>query len=439
MAAAPSQSLPHHDGWEKTKQILRFQGESLQGAIDVKRLTLGVAAALTLGAGQAAAEGLPSRSAVRGPEVAGTTSWTGFYIGAGIGGGAQALSLRPTPGTSDFGGEGGFGTVVLGYDHLIGPRWVAGVFADFDLSEISGKFASLNFDHNYSWSVGARLGALVNPTTLLYGTAGYTQAEFELSGFLNDVNAFEGYFVGAGIETFLRENWALKLEYRFSDFGEDQVLASGNFLDPSLHTARLVLSYKLGHRDMGAVPDPDEVASPGWTGFYIGVGFGGGALPLHSADGGIDFAGEGPLGTVVLGYDHVLRAGWIAGLFGDFEVSGISGGTSSEVNGNRPFDHNYSWSVGARLGRLVNPATLLYGTAGYTQAELEASGTLSDSNTFDGYFVGAGIETFLRENWAIKLEYRFSDFGEDQIGGIRVDPSLHTARLVLTYKFGHRD
>jgi outer membrane immunogenic protein len=412
----------------------------------MKQLTLGVAAALMLGVGPAAAEGLPSRGEVSGPEAAGTTNWTGFYIGAGIGGGAEVLALGDTAGTTEVGGEGVFGTVVLGYDRLIGPRWVAGMFADFDFSDISGKVFEANvggfsFDYNYSWSVGARLGTLLNPATLLYGTAGYTQAEFEFTGLLNDSRTFDGYFVGAGIEAFLRESWTLKLEYRFSDFGED--LLGGANVDPSLHTARLVLSYKLGHRDTGAVRGP-EVASPGWTGFYIGAGVGAGAqlVRLENELGGqSDVGGEGPLATVMLGYDRVLRPGWVAGIFGDFDLSGIVGDVVEDATGNDvQLDHTYSWSVGARLGTLLNPTTLLYGTAGYTQAEFEASAA-NASNTFEGYFVGAGIEAFLHENWTLKLEYRFSDFREDDFGGEGADaaPSLHTARLVLGYKFGHRD
>ena len=54
------------------------------------------------------------------------------------------------------------------------------------------------------------------------------------------------------METFLRQNWTLKLEYRFSQFGEETILDSHHIsadLEPSMHTARLILSYRFGHHD----------------------------------------------------------------------------------------------------------------------------------------------------------------------------------------------
>lgn len=208
----------------------------------MKRLILGVAAALMLGAGQAAADGLPSKGVIRGPdgpEVAPWT-WTGFYLGAGIGGGVTEIDVNGANGD----GEGILGTVVLGYDRQFGGRWVAGVFADFDFSDISVNVGGVDVDQTYSWSIGARLGALVTPKTLLYATGGYTQTELEggLEG------TADGYFVGAGLEHMLRDNWTLKFEYRYSEFEADVEQGGVVVGDAELtsHTARLVLSYKFG-------------------------------------------------------------------------------------------------------------------------------------------------------------------------------------------------
>jgi outer membrane immunogenic protein len=236
----------------------------------MKRLILGVAAALLLSAGQAAADGMPTRGSVKAPAAAGP-NWNGFYVGAGIGAGAL-VGDKPVywgdeawyPGepyiSTEYGGEGIFGTVTVGYDHVIRPGWIVGVFADYDFgSSISSEnlnvggqpYGSASIDHNYAWAVGARLGFLASPSTLIYGTAGYTQTDLDV--FSYGSTTFDGYFVGAGIETFLRQSWTLKLEYRYSDFGSERILDNPYFLsadlDPSTHTARLVLSYKFGHRD----------------------------------------------------------------------------------------------------------------------------------------------------------------------------------------------
>ena len=240
----------------------------------MKRLILGVAAALMLSAGPAAADGLPSKGHVKATPAAGP-SWNGFYVGVGIGAGALVAD-KPVTGhyydhedtlqsykitSTEFGGEGVFGTVTIGYDRVLHPGWVGGVFADYDFgsSISSGVFnvfptttfgGSASIDQNHSWAVGARLGFLPSPSTLIYGTVGYTQTDLDVFHYGSET--FSGYFVGAGIETFLRDNWTLRLEYRYSDFGSETVFDTYRVtadLDPSTHTARLVLSYKFGHRN----------------------------------------------------------------------------------------------------------------------------------------------------------------------------------------------
>jgi outer membrane immunogenic protein len=232
----------------------------------MKRLILGVAAALMLSAGPAAADGMPTKGSVKAPAAATGPNWNGFYVGVGIGAGALVAD-KPLFGygyhsderydisSTEYGGEGVFGTVTIGYDRVIRPGWVAGVFADYDFgSSISSEKTVFGYgaslDHEHSWAIGARLGFLTNPGTLLYGTVGYTETGLDV--FHLGSSTFTGYFVGAGIETFLRDNWTLKLEYRYSDFGSETLsepyyFQPGAELDPSTHTARLVLSYKLGH------------------------------------------------------------------------------------------------------------------------------------------------------------------------------------------------
>jgi outer membrane immunogenic protein len=246
----------------------------------MKRLILGVAAALLLSAGQAAADGLPSKGVVKAAAPIAGPNWNGFYVGVGVGAGAMVLKdvqsayythedYTQSATFDGIGGDGIFGTVTVGYDRVIRPGWVAGVFADYDFSNIthSERFSEgggFSIDHDNAFSIGARLGVLANASTLLYATGGYTQAKFGFgdyfdrseSGTFASDKTFHGYFVGAGVETFLRDNWTLKLEYRFSQFDKETVFALDTIceqdretLEPSMHTARLVLSYKFGQHD----------------------------------------------------------------------------------------------------------------------------------------------------------------------------------------------
>ena len=227
----------------------------------MKRIILGVAAALFLSAGQAAADGLPSKGYTRASDDAGP-SWNGFSLGLGVGVSAAVTDVSILGGAVQFdgiGGEGIFGTVSLGYDRVIAPRWVAGVFTDYDfggaesnLSIVGINLASL--DQTYTWSIGARLGFLANAGTLIYGTVGYTQTELELSILgLSLAETYSGYFVGAGVETFLSSRWTAKLEYRYSEYGDENPLAGIGAppgivdFEPSTHAVRGVVSYKFGH------------------------------------------------------------------------------------------------------------------------------------------------------------------------------------------------
>lgn len=217
----------------------------------MKQLTLGVMAALMLSAGQAAADGLPSRGHIRGPAIEGAApNWNGLYLGVGIGAGAASFVEDDD---DPVNGHGAFGTVTVGYDREIRPGVVAGVFADFDYSGITAPNADDRTGLQHAWSIGGRLGYLENPATLMYATGGYTQARSDLGfGNIGGAHTFDGYFVGAGVETFLRQNWTLKLEYRLSHTqGTLPHEGQGHSHDYDIeeHSGRLVLSYRFGQRD----------------------------------------------------------------------------------------------------------------------------------------------------------------------------------------------
>ena len=185
-------------------------------------------------------------------------TWSGFYLGAGGGGGAVNHDLKASfsgTGSADLngvGGAGGFGTVQVGYDHQLGQRVVVGVFFDYDFDSID---SSLTLSGTPSRTIkgtltdmltaGGRSGYLVNPNTLVYGLAGYSEAHFDLPFNLN--GDFGGWTAGAGIETNLGGPLFLKGEYRFTQLDEKTLYSRGSFKftdQPDIQTGRLVLTYK---------------------------------------------------------------------------------------------------------------------------------------------------------------------------------------------------
>jgi len=214
----------------------------------MQKVLLAFAGAMALLTGSALADGMERKPACC--ETAGP--WTGFYLGVGGGAGAVVHNITvPGLGFDGIGGEGMFGTVIAGYDRMIAPGVVVGIFADYDFSNIStdltlGGF-SATVDHKSTWSIGGRLGILSSPSTLWYGVGGFTQAKFGISSSIGslDLPDFNGYFVGAGVESQIRGGWSMRAEYRFSQFGNEEVAGIVG-VEPSMHTARMALTYKWG-------------------------------------------------------------------------------------------------------------------------------------------------------------------------------------------------
>ena len=246
----------------------------------MKKLIVGVAAALSLMTGNALADGPYKRPppTIAAPEPPPPPSWTGFYIGAGIGAGAVLTDVSVHDRVFDerlfdftAGADGALGTLIVGWDWQIGPTTVFGVFADFDFFNFSqnhrafGDFFRDSRDMDNAWSIGARLGWLSSPSTLWYVTGGYTQIDVDHSPRFADLvgldgirvsrdSTLDGFFVGAGVDTRLAaSNWFLRLEYRYTDFDTGSVRIRDDVADVDLfridadaqaHSARLTLTYK---------------------------------------------------------------------------------------------------------------------------------------------------------------------------------------------------
>lgn len=249
---------------------------AIPGLVDVSTETvlhtgrIGVAYRFGGGASDAAAVDRPA------------SSWTGLY--GGIGTGVSGVDGEVDVATPLFGGiaangeglVGGDygGSLMIGYDHRIAPKWVAGVFAAVDKtlqeSEITASALGLSagvdlpiLDELYT--VAARAGYLVSSETLLYGLVGYARLEMTdldvaaagIPLFSFSMPTFEGVTYGGGIETQLGRGFSLRAEYRYADLGEETLFDAGGFTataDADVHTTRVFLNYRFDREESVASP-----------------------------------------------------------------------------------------------------------------------------------------------------------------------------------------
>lgn len=455
-------------------------------------------ALVAMSTGSVWAADIAARPYTKAPTLALTTNWTGLYIGGGVGYGSYLseqstylLSGLPDANRgSTGGGKGWFGTVIAGYDLQFADRFVAGVFADYDFSDIKGKNVSFSGSTIHprgpdsAWSVGGRLGLLVSPATLLYATGGYTHGDFRggRGDFIINPQVLArteadtsqgGTFVGAGVETMLWQNLSGSLEYRYAEYDAVRnarysfgVAEGFTETKPAVQTVRARLAYKFGTPGIGATYSAPAAPAFSWTGFYLGggIGYGTYAMDAHYAlskpftDGG-----KGVLGTIVGGYDVQFADRWVAGIFADYGFTSASGTAAMFSDALDQFfagdlKQRSAWAMGGRIGYLVTPQTLAYATGGYTQAEFETANFVPASavgaantpivpgQTFDGWFAGAGVETQVSSNWYARLEYRYAEYDSKRvlipipptavsnIGDL--SPSVQTVRAGISYKFG---
>ena len=206
--------------------------------------------------------------------------WSGIYWGGSFGGGfthsrvssnERFVSTNTPPLVNNGnaiisnaeGSDGGaLADIYLGVNQQIAPSVVVGVQLEGSVGDISfdghgsraytffndtgptGETAAGTFrPHVHSpfmLSALARAGWLADPTTMLYGLAGWTGAQVNFDDVTNDTffepkNQFwaNGLTVGGGVEKKLSPNWSTRLEYRYTHFFASDVSSNFQFSDTS--------------------------------------------------------------------------------------------------------------------------------------------------------------------------------------------------------------
>lgn len=234
------------------------------------------AVALTALTGVALAADLPSTKEapayIPPPPV---FTWTGFYIGADIGGGFSSTNLHSnwtgwnshSLDTSGFMGGG-----YVGYNYQMTPNFVIGVEGDFQGLTGSSNWGwttnrtAFTFKTQQDWlaAINGRLGYAMD-RFLIYaiGGAAWGQGSANLCGgvvggpvtCVGSKNAdLFGFDIGGGVEYAFTPNWLARVEYRYYGFDNYNMTAWGNYtpvrVQSDVSTIRVGLAYKFG------VPEP---------------------------------------------------------------------------------------------------------------------------------------------------------------------------------------
>lgn len=416
-------------------------------------------------------------------------SWTGVYVGGGIGADAvtadgEASGFGARASASGLAG-GDFGaTMTIGADYQLNQTFVAGVFASYDWSAIDvsgsatagGSTASghlLSIDRN--WTIGLRGGVLLTPDTLAYGLVGYTEAKLSgitatAPGFSFNYNppTYRAVTIGGGLEHRVTENLSLRAEYRYADFGRDRDFSAFGVnveSDKQLHVARLIAAYRLGGSASASTKDgaTTQPTSYNWAGLHVGAGLGFSGISgegavqapgIGSAEGS-GIVGANVAGTASVGYDFEVGSNWIVGpvAYYDFNaydetVRVSTAGLSAAAD---ILSVENSWMIGIRGGYKLSPDSVVYAVAGYTEAEFsdiavtatDGVNTLSAKlglPTFAGYTLGGGFEKQFGSNLALSAEYRYSNYDRKSVFNIArtinvdADPESHAVRLMIKYR-----
>jgi outer membrane immunogenic protein len=253
----------------------------------MKKLLLVVSAAAIFYSAPVFASDMPVRApAYKAP--APYDPWTGFYAGGSLGARWSEVDWKSVSFTNGAPPPAGPGNPAalndtsfrvggyIGYNWKIAPAWLAGLEADIAWANnkktttpfpgVAGSTTGFDFDTvklGWDGSVRARLGVLVNPAWLVYGTGGVAWQEIKaistcvaggfcaipVTGSTSTTKA--GWTIGVGAETALQNNWLARIEYRYADFGHVNdalppaaVNGINSTINIKTHTGLFGLAYK---------------------------------------------------------------------------------------------------------------------------------------------------------------------------------------------------
>jgi outer membrane immunogenic protein len=189
----------------------------------------------------ASAADLPPASPPPPPVVAPVSPWTGFYVGAHIGG---VTSRETVDGFGSIDTGGVIGGLQAGYNLQFAPAWLVGIEEEISFTTAGGS--KLGFESRPNWydTVDARLGYILPwDGWMVYGKAGVALVEVDYAGFIAASQTRVGWNVGVGVEYLIAPQWSVNAEYNFLDFAKENAPGTLNGVDTQVNQFMVGLNY----------------------------------------------------------------------------------------------------------------------------------------------------------------------------------------------------
>lgn len=190
-------------------------------------------------------------------------------------------------------------------------------------------------------------------------------------------------------------------------------------------------------------PRYNDLPMSTFAGWYFGatLGYSNADIDLDAPTGVFNFDADGLVGGGLGGYNWQYQQ-WVLGVEGELLGANLEGEQDFGPATAAP-QFDYLASLRARVGYVLTPQVMLFGTLGgaFAGADLPVFGPGGAGNdeTFFGYQVGGGAEVALSQNWTARFDYTFTDLDSEAIdypgGTLDYDPDLHTVKGSLLYRF----
>ena len=126
-------------------------------------------------------------------------------------------------------------------------------------------------------------------------------------------------------------------------------------------------------------------------------------------------------------------------LYGSIEAEiGYDGAdwSQSRAGGTDEVETELTYGVGFRVGAVVADNLLIYGRIGFirTNADYSFTGIGSGDEDFNGGRIGGGVEGKFG-SVGVRGEYTYTNYEENTVLGVEVDPDQHLFRVGVAYYF----